>query len=110
MAQQLTLEQRCKIAAWLNVLQFPTAVQHKFEKACGRHSAPTRSTIYATRRKCLETGSVVDKPRRGRPPTTTTDENTELKEQKLDSVDAPKGDKALIVLSSGSSKASNGRL
>lgn len=81
MARQAMLEQRYKIAAWEDVFQSPTAVQRAFENLYGRHSAPTRSTIYAIHSKFLERGSVLHKPLNKRPATITSDENTEPQEQ-----------------------------
>lgn len=37
-AHQLTLELLCKIPAWQEVFQSPTAVQHEFEKLHGHHT------------------------------------------------------------------------
>lgn len=81
MARQLTLVQRCKIAAWQEVFQSLTAIQHEFEEFYGRHSGPKRSTVYVTHDECLEKRSVFDKPRGGRPATATTNKNTEVPEQ-----------------------------
>ncbi|CAI9735696.1 Hypothetical predicted protein [Octopus vulgaris] len=81
MAHQLTLEQCCKIAAWQEVFQSPTAIHRKFEKVYGHHTAPTHSTIYAIQSKFLKRGSVLDKPRSRWPATTTIDENTKLLRQ-----------------------------
>nr|DBA27209.1 TPA: hypothetical protein GDO54_011375 [Pyxicephalus adspersus] len=77
MARQLTLEQLCKISAWQEVFQFSA----RLEKLYGRYTAPTCNAIYAIHGKFLETGSVLDKPCRGKPASTTTDENAEFKEQ-----------------------------
>uniref|UniRef100_A0A0L8GEI3 Uncharacterized protein n=1 Tax=Octopus bimaculoides TaxID=37653 RepID=A0A0L8GEI3_OCTBM len=81
MAHQLTLEQCCKIAAWQEVFQSPTAIHRKFEKVYGHHTAPTDSTIYAIHSKFLERGSVLDKPHSRWPAITTIDENTKLLKQ-----------------------------
>lgn len=77
MGRQLTLEaalQNCSLAR-----SFPssTAVQREFKKVYGHHIAPTRSTIYVVHIKLIERGSVLYKPRHGRPADIISDGNNE---------------------------------
>lgn len=81
MADRLTLEQRCKIAAWQEVYRSPITVAREFEKVYGHRTAPSRHTIDSIHTKFMETGSVTDKIRSGRPRTTATNENIELLEE-----------------------------
>ncbi|CAI9725951.1 Hypothetical predicted protein [Octopus vulgaris] len=67
MAHQLMLEVPPGKKFFSSLLQFNAS----FEKVYDRHTAPTRSTIYAIRSKFLEGGSILDKPRSGRPVVTT---------------------------------------
>ena len=76
----LTREQRCKIAAWQEVFQSPTEVQRRFHATYGPHYEPTRRTIYAIHAKFMETGSVNDQPRSGRPRSGRSEENQEVVE------------------------------
>ena len=46
-----------------------------FYREFGINSAPTRQTIYANNRKFMETGSVVDAQRSGRPRSGSSEEN-----------------------------------
>ena len=69
----LTLEQRCKIAAWMEVLQSVTTVQ-EFRARYGPHYAPDRNTIL-THRKFMEIGYVMDRPHSGRPRSGQSEEN-----------------------------------
>ena len=71
----LTLEQRHKIAAWMEVLQSVTTVQQRFRALYGPHYAPNLNTILNTHRKFMETGSVMDRPRSGRPQSGQSEEN-----------------------------------
>ena len=64
---RLTQEMRCKIAVWEEVYKSVRQTQRLFNKEFGINSAPTRRTIYAIHRKFMETGSVVDAQRSGRP-------------------------------------------
>ena len=48
MASLLSVEQRCKIAAWQEVYRSVTVVQREFRKTYGPHSAPSHHTILAT--------------------------------------------------------------
>lgn len=47
MARHLTLEQRCKLSAWQEIIQFPSEINHKFQKVYGHHTVLMCSTIYA---------------------------------------------------------------
>ena len=71
----LTLEQRCKIAARMEVLQSVTTVQRQFQALYGPHHALDRSTILNTHRKFMETGSLMDRPRSGRLRSGQSEEN-----------------------------------
>ena len=62
----LTLEQRCKIAAWMEVLQSVTTVQRWSQALYGPHYAPVWNTILNTHSKFKENESVMDRPRSGR--------------------------------------------
>ena len=73
----LSTEQRCKIAAWQEVFRSPVEVQRRFRAAYGINYVPSRPTIYAIHAKFLQTGSVNDQPRSGRPRTGRTEENVE---------------------------------
>ena len=55
----------------------PVEVQRRFRAAYGINYVPSRPTIYAIHAKFLQTGSVNDQPRSGRPRTGRTEENVE---------------------------------
>ena len=71
----LSLEQRCKIASWMDVFKSVTVVQRRFRALYGPNHAPDRNTILNTHTKFMETGSVLDRPRSGRPRSGRSDEN-----------------------------------
>ena len=71
----LTLEQKCKIAAWMQLLQSATAVLRRFRVLYGRHYKPDRNTILNTYRKFMKTGSVMDRPRSGKSRSGQSEEN-----------------------------------
>ncbi|CAG0879485.1 unnamed protein product [Darwinula stevensoni] len=76
-------EQRCKIAVWQEVFQSVVEVQRRFRAVYGQHYTPDRNTIVATHRKFMETGSVKDKPRSGRPRCGRSEENIETVREAL---------------------------
>ncbi|XP_075910722.1 uncharacterized protein LOC142906541 isoform X3 [Petromyzon marinus] len=74
MATRLTLEQRRKVAAWMDVFHSPTVVRNKYREHFNCNP-PSRLTIYRVYKKFVETGSVDDnykgnsgRPRTGRSP------------------------------------------
>ena len=58
---------RCKIAVWQEAYGSVRQTQRLFNGEFGINSAPTRRTIYVIHCKFMETGSVVDAQRSGRP-------------------------------------------
>ena len=76
----LSIEKRCKIAAWQEVLRSPIEVQRRFRAEFGIHYVPSRHTIYAIHARFMETGSVGDQPRSGRPRSGRSEENVETVE------------------------------
>ena len=61
----LTLKQRYKIAAWVEVLQPVITIQQRFRALYESHYAPDRNAILSTHRKFIKTGSVINIPRSG---------------------------------------------
>ena len=72
---------RCKIAVWQQVYKSVRQTQRLFNREFGINSAPTRRTIYAIHRKFMETGSVVDARRSGRPRSGRSEENIGVLEE-----------------------------
>ena len=72
---------RRKIAVWQEVYKSVRQTQHLFNREFGINSAPTRRTIYAIHRKFMETGSVVDVQRSGRPKSGRSEENIRVLEE-----------------------------
>ena len=81
MTRRLTQEMRCKIAVWQEAYKSVTQTQRLFNREFGINSAPTRRTIYAIHRKFMETGSVVDAQRSGRPKSGRSEENIRVLEE-----------------------------
>ena len=71
----LTLKERCKIVAWMEVLQSVIAVQQRFRALYGPGYTPDRNTIINIHRKFMKTGSVMDRRSLGRPRIGQNDEN-----------------------------------
>ena len=71
----LTLKERCKIAAWMEVLQSVIAVQQRFRALYRPGYTPDRNTIINIHRKFMKTGSVMDRRSLGRPRIGQNDEN-----------------------------------
>ena len=76
------VNKRAKVqnCSWQEVFQSPTEVQRRFHATYGPHYEPTRRTIYAIHAKFMETGSVNDQPRSGRPRSGRSEENQEVVE------------------------------
>ena len=81
MTRSLTQEMRYKIAVWQEVYKSVRQTQHLFNRKFGINSAPTRRTIYAIHRKFMETGSVVDAQRSGRPKSRHSEKNIRVLEE-----------------------------
>ena len=81
MTRKLTQEMRCKIAVWQEAYGSVRQTQHLFNREFGINSAPTRRTIYAIHRKFMETGSIVDAQRSGRPKSRRSEENIQVLEE-----------------------------
>lgn len=78
----LTIDQRCRIAIWQETSQSVVVVQRQFRNHYGRNIAPPcAKTIHAIHTKFMETGSVCDKPRSGRPASGRSAENIDLVEE-----------------------------
>ena len=58
---------RCKIAVWQEAYGSVRSTQRLLNRDFGSNSAPRQRTVYAIHRKFMETGSVVDAQRSGRP-------------------------------------------
>ena len=71
----ITIAQRCKIAAWTEVLQSVTAVQLRFLALYRPHYAPDQCTILDTFRMFMNTGYVMDGLYSGRPRSGQIEEN-----------------------------------
>ena len=81
MTRRLTQEMRCKIAIWQEAYGSVRQTQRLFKRKFEINSAPTRRTIYAIHRKFMETGSVVDAQRSGRPRSGCSEENIRVLEE-----------------------------
>ena len=75
MTRRLTQEIRCKIAVWQEAYGSVKQTQRLFNREYGINLAPTRRTIYEFHCKFMETGSVVDAQRSGRPRSGRSEEN-----------------------------------
>ena len=72
---------RCKIAVWQEAYGSVRQTQGLFNREFGINSAPTRQTIYAIHCKFMETGSVVDAQRSGRPKSGRSEKNIRVLEE-----------------------------
>ena len=81
MTRRLTQEMRCKIAVWQEAYGSVRQTQRLFNREFGINSAPTQQTIYAIHCKFIETGSVVDAQRSGRPRSRCSEENIQVLEE-----------------------------
>ena len=72
---------RCQIAVWQEAYGSVRQTQRLFNREFGINSAPTRQPIYAIHRKFMETGSVVDAQRSGRPRSGRSEENIRILEE-----------------------------
>lgn len=75
MTRKLTEDMRCKIAVCQEVYKSVRQTQRLFNRKFGINSALTQGTIYAIHHKFMETGSVVDAQRSGRPRSGPSEEN-----------------------------------
>ena len=75
MTRRLTQEMTCKIAVWQEAYGSVRQTQRLFNKEFGINSASTRQTIYAIHCKFMETGSVIDAQKSGRPWSGRSEEN-----------------------------------
>ena len=62
----LTIQQKAQCVLWYNELKSPTAVQRKFRNEFGQELPPTNS-IKRWFKNFMETGSILDRKRLGRP-------------------------------------------
>ena len=81
MTSRLTQKMRYKIAVWQEAYKSVGQTQRLFNREFGNNSAPTRRTIYAIHRKFMESGSVVDAQRSGRPKSGRSEENIRVLEE-----------------------------
>ena len=72
---------RCKIAVWQEAYGSVRQTQGLFNREFRINSAPTRQTIYAIHCKFMETGSVVDAQRSGRPKSGRSEKNIRVLEE-----------------------------
>ena len=81
MTRRLTQEMRCKIVVWQEAYGSVRQTQCLFNMEFRINSAPIRRTIYAIHHKFMETGSVVDAQRSGRPRSRRSEENIRVLEE-----------------------------
>lgn len=77
MAEKFSLVERCKVAAWMEVLGSVAEVCRRFEEEFWK-DPPSRPTIYAIHRRFIDNGSIHDCSRSGRPKSTCSNENIEI--------------------------------
>ncbi|CAF3268712.1 unnamed protein product, partial [Rotaria sp. Silwood2] len=84
MTDKLSVIERCKIAAWMETLGSVVDVRRKFEEEFGKES-PARSTIYDIHRRFIDTGSIHDRSRSGRPKSVRHDEHIQAVSEMISS-------------------------